>query len=155
MAEAKSKIEQLRRLTVKTVFGAVDIEEVLKKADKRMDCMSIYGIVRRFKPDSSEIGGEFVRFYGQLRAVNLKTGEVFEGGQCILPGIAQDALYGALSGADTAEVQFACKIGVKYDPKAVTKYVYTVESLLPPQESSPLAQLEKGLRGDKLLPAPK
>jgi len=150
MSERKS--EQLRKITVKNVMHETpDIEKLIKREGKRMDLCQIYGIVRRFKPDESD-KGQFVRFYGQIRAVNLLTGEVFDAGQVILPGAAQDALYGAMDGVEGANVEFGIKVGVKYDATAITKYVYTVESLVPPKENDPIRALESQL---KALPAPK
>jgi hypothetical protein len=151
------KVETARKITVKGVMGEkVDIEELLKTADKRQDLCTVYGIARKFKPDQSDMGS-FIRFYGRFRAVNLKTGETTEAGQAILPGIVQDGLYGAMGGgeADVTEVQFAVRIGVKYNKEAVTKYVYTVESLQAPAENDPLALLESTLTDRKSLPAPK
>lgn len=136
------KPEQIRKITLKNVMGGnPDIEVLVKAPNKRIDLCTIYGIARRFKPDESE-KGQFIRFYGQFKAVNLKTGEVFQAGQVILPGAAQDALWGAMSGTEGAQVSFAIKVGVKYSPTAIAKYEYTVESQLPPQENDPLKALE-------------
>lgn len=156
MAQAR-KVEQIRKITVKGVMGGkVDLEALLKQTDKRQDLCTVYGIARKFKPDQSDMGA-FIRFYGRFRAVNLESGEVTEAGQAILPGIVQDVLYGAMGGGegDVTEVQFAVKIGVKYNKDAVTKYVYTVESLQAPTENDPLTLLENALSDRKALPAPK
>ena len=157
MAEGK-KVETVRKLTVRSIVGAkVDLEVLLKKDGKRMDLCAIYGLARKHKPDQSDYGS-FIRFYGRFRGVNLETGEVTEAGQLIAPGMLQDQLYGAMGGdtlGDVTEVQFAVKIGVKYDKSAATQYVYTMESLQPIAENDPLALLENGLRDRKALPAPK
>lgn len=155
MAE-KRTAESIRKITIKAVVGEVpDVEALLKAPEKRKDLCTIYGVVRRSKPDSSDYG-DFVRFYGQFKGVNLGTGEVFMAPQAILPGIVQDQLYGAMAGGEGAgEVQFAVKIGVKYDKTAATKYLYTAESLMPIQESDALTMLENSLKEQKALPAPK
>lgn len=151
---AEKKAQQIRKITVKAVMGEnPDVEKLIKKDGKRMDLCRIYGILRRFKPDESDKGA-FVRFYGQVKAINLVTGEIFEAGQVILPGQAQDALYGAMDGVEGARVQFGIKVGVKYDASAITKYTYTVESEMPPTENDPLLLIEQAI-GLKALPKPK
>jgi hypothetical protein len=156
MAQRKEN-DFVRKLTVKGVMGAnPDLEKLLKAEGKRMDLLTIFGVARKFKPDTAPNGSNFVRFFGQFRAVNLDTGEVFDSGQCIVPGTVQDALYGAMgSGEEVKEVQFAVRIGVKYDATAVTKYVYTVNNLMPTQENDPMTLLENSLKELKALPAPK
>mgnify|MGYP003393846661 CR=1 FL=1 len=154
---AQVKVETVRKLTIKGIMGGkVDLEALLKKDGKRMDLCSVYGIARKFKPDQSDMGA-FIRFYGRFRGVNLQTGEMMEAGQAILPGTVQDQLYGAMGGTEgeVTEVQFAVKIGVKYNADAATKYVYTVESLQPIAENDPLTMLENSLTERKALPAPK
>lgn len=155
MADRKAP-EIVRKLTIKGIIGGkVDIEKVLKKEGKKMDLCSIYGIARRFKADQSDLGS-FVRFYGRFRAVNLETGEVTEAPQIIVPGIVQDQLYAAMGNeAEVKEVQFAVRVGVKYDPEAATKYVYYAQTLEEPSESDPLEMLGAKLRDQKALPAPK
>jgi hypothetical protein len=151
---AEKRAAQLRKITIKGVMGEnPDVEKLIKKDGKRMDLCLIYGIVRRFKPDQSDKGA-FVRFYGQIRATNLVTGELFQAGQVILPGQAQDALYGAMDGVEGANVHFGVKVGVKYDGSSIVKYVYTVESIMPPAENDPLLALEQAM-GMKALPKPK
>lgn len=156
MAQAR-KIETMRKLTIRSIMGEkVDIEELLKTPEKRMDLCALYGIARKFKPDQSDLGS-YVRFYGRFRGVNLKSGETMEAGQIIVPGIIQDQLFGAMGGegGEVTEVQFAVKVGVKYDKDAATKYVYTVQSLQPMAENDPLTLLENTLTERKALPAPK
>lgn len=154
MAE-KAKIEMQRKLTIKGIWGSkLDIEEILKAEGKQMDICVLRGICRRYKADQSEQGA-FVRFYGEFRGTNCKTGETFAAPQIIVPGILQDQLYGVMGAdGDVRDVQFAVKIAAKYDKDSVTKYVYRVESLIAPQESDLMEILDKSLSGQKLLPAP-
>lgn len=157
MAEEKrTKLEMQRKLTMKGIWGGKqDIEEILAAPNKQLDVAVLRGICRRYKPDQSEDGGAYIRFYGDFRGTNCKTGEVFQAPQIIVPGILQDQLFAAMgSEAEVREVQFAVKISVKYDKGAVTQYVYRVESLIAPQDSDPLEVLDKTLSGQKLLPAP-
>lgn len=84
MAEKKSAtVEMVRKITIKTVMTeAVDIIDLNKK--KSIDLCQIYGAVTAFKPGASDLGS-YVRFIGEFKAVNLKTGEIFGAPACILP----------------------------------------------------------------------
>lgn len=142
-----AKIRDERKVTIKAVYGDLpDIEKLLKAPNKSMDLIDLVGIVRRAKPDSHSVAAgetsDFVRFYGEFRAINRATGEVVEAGQAILPGAIQDKLYGALGVGDKVkEISFAIRIGIRYDKNALRHYVYTTESLLPPSENDALSQL--------------
>lgn len=142
----------LRKITLKNVAGKVDIEKVLAAPNKRMDLMKIYGVARKATPGQTDIG-PFVKFGGSFRAINSATGEMFESGMAILPGIAQDLLLGALDGGDVESVNFGFAISVKYSPESIAKYEYDVSSLLAPAADDPLERLGASL-GVTALPAP-
>ena len=143
----------LRKLTVKSVGCKPDFEALLAAPDKRMKLCRFYGIARKAKPDNSDFG-DFVRFTGSFRGVNLADGEIYEAGALILPGVAQDLLAGALDNEEVSDVQFAFEIGLKYDATVVTKYTYTVESLIKAAENDPLQMLEKQMLLQLAAPAP-
>lgn len=150
-AEKNQNADVVRKITVTTINAKPDIEVLLKQPQKRMVLANIFGIVRRAKPEAGKDGrGDYVRFYGQFKAVNLHSGEVFMSGAMILPGVVQDALYGAL-GDDVQGVEFAVEVGCKYNADAVTKYEYFARSLIAPKETDPLVMLEARLSGQKLL----
>jgi len=136
--------EILRKLTIKAIGCKPDFNKLLETEGKKMKLAKIYGIARKAKPDSSEYGN-FVRFTGSFRAVNLDTGEIYESGAMILPGVAQDLLAAALDNDSVTDVQFGFEIGIAYAPDVVTKYVYTVESMIKPAENDPMLMLEKQL----------
>lgn len=135
----------LRKITVKNVAGKVSIEKLLAAPGKKLTLMRVWGVARKAKPDQSDLGS-FVRFLGAFRALNVETGQMFQSGALILPGVAQDLLMGALDGDNVQEVQFAFEIGVHYDPEAVTKYVYDVKSLVEPAEDDPLERMQQALK---------
>lgn len=147
-----SAVMIIRKITVKLVSGKVDIEEVLKSPDKRMDLMTVFGFASKAKPDSSDYG-MYVKFSGQFRAVDMRTGEEYSSGTIILPPVAQDLLLGALEHEGAESVQFGFKIGVRYDKEAVTKYVYDVESVVKPSEDDPMERLSLEIKR-QALPAP-
>jgi hypothetical protein len=117
--------ELIRKITVGKVCGKLDFEVIQER--KQVELMDVFGILNRSKPDSSDVNN-FERFYGQFRATNLETGEEFFSGQCILPGVAADLLSGMLT-PDGGSVEFALRIGAKYDKESSTKYVYTCRPL--------------------------
>lgn len=134
----------LRKITLKNVAGKVDIEKVLAAPNKCMPLMKVYGVARKAAPGQTDLG-PFVKFGGSFRAVNSLTGEMFEAGILILPGIAQDLLLGALDGGDVESVNFGFAISVKYSPESAAKYEYDVSSLLAPAVDDPLERLGASL----------
>jgi len=150
-ATRSKPLDRIRKITVKTVCGKVDFEEVMEK--KQMDLMAVYGVARAMNPGASELG-PYVSFLGDFRAVNVKTGEEFASAKIILPKILEEQLAGAGPGGEKEkEIKFAFHLGVKYDPSAATKYVYTYRPL---QETTDASVMDE-LRGVvvKALPAPK
>lgn len=141
----------VRKITLKGVCGKVDLEKLLKAPGKRMELMKVFGVARKAAPGSTAIG-DFVRFSGSFRAVNSVTGESFQAGGMILPPIAQDLLAGALEGDGVEDVNFGFSVAVHYDADAIAKYVYEVESLLPPAQDDPLERLGAAL-GVSVAPA--
>ena len=143
----------ISKITVKTVYGKIDIEKVINAPTKQIELMDVYGLCRKALPDSSE-HGEYVKFRGSFRATNLETGEAFESGSVILPRVAEEVLAGAFSD-DTSEIQFGFRVVVKYDKDSVTKYVYSVIPLLSPAENDPVTLLENKIAENfKQLAAP-
>lgn len=130
----------LRKITLKAVTGKIDFEKLLDAPNRRIDLMKVYGTARKAKPDQSDLGS-YIRFSGSFRAMNIATGEMFEAGVVILPGIAQDLLMGALDSEDAEAVDFGFMISVKYDAESVTKYVYDIQSLMAPSKDDPLERL--------------
>lgn len=135
----------IRKITTKLVSGGVDFDALVKSESKREDLLKVWGIANRAKPGSSEYG-DYVRFSGQFRATDLRTGAEYASGSCILPGVAQDLLAGALDKEEAESVQFAFMVSVRYEPSAVVKYVYEVESLLPIADSDPIQLLTNQLK---------
>ena len=134
----------LRKITLKNVAGRIDIEKVLAAPDRRIHLMKVYGLTHKAIFGQTDIGA-YVKFSGSFRAVNMETGEMFESGALILPGIAQDLLLGALNNNDVESVTFGFDISVKYSPESVAKYEYDVSSMLAPTADDPLERLGAAL----------
>lgn len=143
------------KITTKTVCGKVDFDDLISRDNKRRELMDVFGIASKVQPGTSEYG-EYLKFKGRFRAVNLESGESYESGTLILPTVAQELLGGALAGDEVGDVSFAFRIAVKYDAEAVTKYVYEMTSLMKPAEEDPLTRLGQSVgAGTLALAAPK
>lgn len=150
-AAARKEIDRIRKITVKTVCGKVNFEEVMER--KQIDLMAVYGVARGMSPGASE-HGPYVAFIGDFRAVNLKNGEEFASAKIIMPKIIEEQIAGAgPGGSGDKEIKFAFQLGVKYDAEAATKYVYTFRPLLETADASVMDELRGAVT--KALPAPK
>jgi hypothetical protein len=149
-----AKIETVRKITLGACGAQPDLEQIakLQKSGGTQPLLDVYGVATKYKPGQSNFG-EYIAFLGQFRAVRHADKQAFESGKILLPKMLEESLWGVM-GTEVSNVQFAFRIGVKYDKKSATQYSYTAESLLPPSESDPVAMLEKQLSG-KLLSAPR
>lgn len=129
--------EILRKVTLKTCgLDKSAIQSALGDA-KSVDLLKIVGVTTSATPGQSDLG-EFVKFNGQFRAVNLTTGEQFESTVAILPNFIAQQLATAL--AQSSEVEFGLAIGAKKS-NSVTGYEYTVKPLLEPVVSDKMGAL--------------
>jgi hypothetical protein len=143
-----SQAQLVTKITVKTVCGSPDIEKIVNAKGKSIELMDVFGFVRKAAPGSSDMG-DYVKFKGSFKAVNLETGEVFESGALILPGVASEAIDGAFTD-ETTELKFGFRIGVKYAPenKGAVKYSYFAVPLSHPAENDPLVMLENQIKAE-------
>lgn len=150
-----------RKLTISTIAGkaAAWFEKVMNNKDDKgqhvpFKLCRLYGSASGFTLGGSEFG-EFCKFRGTFRGVNLMTGETQDAPQIILPDHLAEMLKAAIETAQGGAVQFAFDISVIYDATVVTKYRYIAESNLPPVQNDPLAALEAQMaEAGYALPAP-
>lgn len=150
----------LKKITMAACGAKPDIEKVIAYKNQHgenvvMPLLTVDGIVSDFKAGAGKDGmGDYVKFLGHFRAVNIETGQVFISGAAILPGAAPDLVYGALRALGEAggSVEFSFNFGVHFDSTAVTKYVYDVQQIAAPGQADPLAALVA--RRQAALPAP-
>lgn len=143
--------EPLRKITVKTVYGEVDLERLLKDKTKALPIMDVYGLCRKSKAGETDFG-PYVRFLGEFRAVNCETGAMYRAPVLLLPKFLEEELAAATGDANAAkEVEFAFRLSAKYDAKAATKYVYLADSLVEASQSDAMTALESRIAEQRKL----
>jgi len=122
----------LPRITIKSVVGGVKgnpemLKKLLDANPNSIPLMTVIGqasgakeVVKEFEDGKTSAS---IKFKGSFKATNLLTGEIFKSGVCFLPPVAANLLEGAF-GENTQAVQFAFKIGARYDTNSATSYVY-------------------------------
>lgn len=149
-------MSQVKKLSVATVFGKIDLEALIKAPDQTIAIMRVIGRAVGVKEGMSSYG-DWKALQGQFQAVNAATGEVFEAATLFLPDVAMTPLLVALSAPESRGVEFALALSVKYvkngKPGGVP-YEYTWEPLLPPDASDPIARITARLQELGKLPAP-
>ena len=144
-------VKAVRKITIKSVYGPIDLEKLMKAPERKLRLLNVLGIVRKAQPGETD-KGPFVKFIGDFKATNLETGEIYRSGACILPNFIADMIIGAMDSGRS--VQFAFEIQCRYSDDAISKYMYDLISLLPPSESDELAMLEKTVSNIVSLPSP-
>lgn len=154
-----------RKITLKEIGAQPSKEDraaMLLDHSKVIALARIYGIAGAFKPGmgTTPDGTQkpYVKFLGQFRAINLKTGEVFNSSTMILPQFIEEQLHGILSAGGAQSVEFAVEISAQGDKPgakpSATGYTYSVKPLLQMGENSALAALEAKFSNVAKLPAP-
>jgi hypothetical protein len=155
-----------RKISMKEIGAQPSKEDraaMLLDVNKQIPLARVYGIAGAFKPGNSD-HGPFVKFMGQFKAVNLRTGEIFVSSTMLLPKFMEEQLHGILSanagGNGGASVEFAFEIGVQGDGNQPGKkpsalgYKYSAKPLMALAENSMLAALEQKIGGISALPSP-
>lgn len=132
---------QVKKLSVATVYGKIDLKELLN-ADKPVRVMRVLGQAVSSKSGESAYG-RWTALLGRFKATNMDTGEVSEAAQLFLPEVALIPLQVAMS---AGPVTFAIDLYVK--PSTNTKpggsaYEYTWEPVLQTTDADPLRQMEE------------
>jgi hypothetical protein len=112
----------------------------LKKPSEKTYIMQVFGIANGIKEGTSTYG-EYQGLVGQFRAINIHTGDMFQGGECYLPNIALNLVLGALNDVNKS-VEFAFNIGI-YPAENAFGYEYCCDPLMAASESDPLELMQK------------
>jgi len=138
-----SQVQVLKKISVATVFGKVDLKALLAAPGETIKCMRVLGLAISQKTGLSSYG-EWSALLGQFQATNLVTGEVFNGSTLFLPEVALTPILVALSAQGTRGVEFAIDVHVKYVNDAKpggSPYEYTFVPLLAPDANDPVSRL--------------
>lgn len=157
--------EMLKKITLKGCGVQPSAEMVAKlekaydkdKKSAKIDVLDVFGIARKAKPGTTSFG-DYLRFAGQFKAVNLQTKEQFQSGAIILPRFLEEQLFSVMGADAVNDVQFAFRISIAYDAdtRNARHYQYTAQPLLKPSENDPLSMLEKTVSDSmKALAGPK
>lgn len=136
-------MELLGKISVKSVYGSINVKELHEKNEPKQ-IMRVLGVVNATKLITTNFG-DSIAFIGNVKAINLETGQQFGSGKAFLPNIAANLVEGALNGENNNGIQFAFDVGVKpvMDRQNKPSYEYTVTPLMETQDNDPLSLLEK------------
>ena len=145
--------QNVRKLSVATVWGKIDLKELLKAPDEAMTLMTVLGSGVSTKTGTHTYG-DWTALQGMFEATNAETGEVFQSSTLFLPDVALTPILVQLAGPGVTGIEFAIEVGVKYARNAKpggAAYEYTWRPLLPPDENDPISRIKARLLA---LPAP-
>lgn len=153
---------QVKKISVATVSGAIDLKKLFKHHEDNGDdaplpLMRVIGQAVGLKIGTSAYG-DWTALVGRFKATNLETGEVSEASQCFLPEIAMVPIQVALANASQGgSVTFAIDVSVRAIPANKRKlggvaYEYTFDPVIEPNDDDPLVALERQIQaGPKAL----
>lgn len=145
--------KQVKKLSVKTVYGLIDIKRVLN-ADEPIPVMYVGGTCVGYKLVPSPYG-EATALQGNFIARHPDTGEEFNSSTLFLPDVAMIPIQVALA-AGARGVDFAILVQVQAatggKPGGVP-YEYTFVDRMPQTENDPLARVRLLLAPDTNDPA--
>lgn len=135
---------QVKKLSVGTVWGAIDVRKVLA-SDRPIAVMHVGGTAVDTKQVPTPYG-ESTCIMGEFTAVHPETGEMSEAGQLYLPEVAVIPLRLALAreGARAAEFAFTIFVKAAVDAKpGGSVYEYTFENRMPISDNDPRAKMRQ------------
>lgn len=133
----------IKKLSAKTVMGAVKSLAKELKAGEVLDCFEVIGKTIDTKTGETD-NGDWVSFTGRFEAVNLITGIVYRAGNLFLPSVAEELVLQALEESEGG-VELAFRVSIREDESSATGYVYEVAPLMAPHEDDELARLRESL----------
>jgi hypothetical protein len=136
-----SSATRSKKLTVERICGKLG--PMAPDQEGRWHC-DVYCYVTGEKRESSTFG-DYSRWLGEFKTINLTTGEVLVSATAILPAIASDLIEAAYRGGnniggEASNVMLAFRIGSIYGMNKAG-YVYTLRDIVAPSTKSPLDRL--------------
>lgn len=134
----------IKKLSVKTVYGNIDLEKLINAPNKTLHVMRVIGLAVGVASGESTFGAwESLR--GQFEATNPDTGEVSESSVLFLPDVALTPILVSLSRPEVKGVEFAIDVSVHYAQSKKpggSPYEYSFSAILPPDENDPITRLK-------------
>ena len=152
-------ISFLKKITVKNMGLTVQqLEQVAADAQpKSVPVLRVWGIVSNRQAGTSQFGN-YIKFSGEIAAMNLVTGEEARSQALLLPSVGEAVVATLLDKAakDGATAQVALEITVEYNnsAKGGTKFAYGVKPLIEFKGDDALSEMAKALPAPKILALP-
>lgn len=147
----------LKKISISTIVS-MKVKELRTYAEehKRAPLARIMGICKKVEIGEGD-NGEFKKFSGDFRAVNLLTGEESISTVCFLASPVDELLYNQIQslideGEKNPEARFGFDIYIEESEKSTTGYTYVVETLMQAEPTDPMKELMKEFES-KPLPA--
>jgi hypothetical protein len=146
----------LKKVTVAAMgFSTHDLEEIAAASNpKPVSVLRIWGIVSGREPGTSQYG-QYMRFKGEIGALNLVSGSEARAQSLLLPAIAETVVNSLFDKAakDGGTAQIAVEITVAFNAstKGGTKFVYGVKPLIEFKGEDALSVMAKQLPAVKLI----
>ena len=132
---------QLKKVTVPNIMGKPKAEWA---SEGPTDLFAFYGLCRSYAEESNSYG-VYIRFKGDFKARNMRTGQEYRSATAILPKVAEDFLANVMLRAQEyagmAYVEFGIVVGMVQSDTPVG-YEFTVRTLVEDKDTDPLAALE-------------
>ena len=151
-----------RKISTQTMgFNTQLLEDAAAGQKSAVPVLRIWGIVSSATPGVSQYGS-FIKFGGELAALNLLNGDEARSSQLLLPTVAEGIVKSLFDKAqkDGGSAQIALEVCVEENisAKGGTKFRYVAKPLIEYSGEDALAEMAKQLPAPKIagqLPAPK
>jgi hypothetical protein len=147
-----------KKITTATMgFNVATLEAVAadnKGADTSV--LRVWGIVSGKKPGTSQFGN-YIKFTGEIAAMNLITGEEARSQELLLPAVAEGIVNNlfekAAKDGGTAEIGLELTVAFNNSAKGGTKFSYGVKPLIEYKGDDALSAMGAKLPAPKLVKA--
>lgn len=133
-------MEIVKKISVAKLFGKIDIVKLFADGVTECELYKVFGFAYAVERGESDYG-PWLSLKGDFGAI-IK-GVEYRSSTLFAPGILNDMVVPKLEGnAKVSRVDFALSIGIKRDTTSATGYVYTVRTILAPNEDDPMERLK-------------
>lgn len=138
-----TKTKYVRKITTKSCGLAPEtLEEIVKQFPQGVKVLRLYGFMKSCKSAPNQFGGEFQKYHGEHKAINLINGQEFRSDQIIFPPLSDvfmsdyfQSESSRLSAQNldpiTSPIQYGCDVGiVATGSSRGAKYCFTSDPLV-------------------------